>query len=100
MPHSLSTQDATTPGGLLLVLAVLVPFVGVLAGMVFGGRGARRVALATLAGRLLAEAVAGTAERFDVFARLPQRRFPGGGALRAPLLMLAMTWYSLRDRLG
>ncbi|MDS4042047.1 MAG: proton-conducting transporter membrane subunit [Candidatus Competibacter sp.] len=52
MPHSLSTQDATTPGGLLLVLAVLVPFVGVLTGMVLGGRGARRVALATLAAGL------------------------------------------------
>ena len=38
MPHSLSTQDVTTPGGLLLVLAVLVPFVGVLAGMVLGGQ--------------------------------------------------------------
>ena len=35
----------TTPGGLLLVLAVLVPFVGVLAGLVFGGRNAQRLAL-------------------------------------------------------
>jgi formate hydrogenlyase subunit 3/multisubunit Na+/H+ antiporter MnhD subunit len=39
----------TTPGGLLLVLAVLVPFVGVLAGMVLGSRGAQRVAFAILA---------------------------------------------------
>src|SRR5262247_2436951 len=38
----------TTPGGSLLVLAVLMPFVGVLAGLVFGGRYARRVALVTL----------------------------------------------------
>ena len=34
----------TTPGGLLLVLAVLVPFLGVLAGFVLGGRNAQRVA--------------------------------------------------------
>jgi gamma-glutamylputrescine oxidase len=57
------------------------------------------VGLATLAGKLMAEAVQGTAERFDVFAALPHPRFPGGPALRWPLLVLAMTWYALRDRL-
>ena len=39
----------TTPGGLLLALAVLVPFVGVLAGLVLGGRNAQRVAFLTMA---------------------------------------------------
>lgn len=58
------------------------------------------VALATLAGRLLAEAARGPSVGFDAMARLPQRRFPGGAALRHPLLVLAMTWYALRDRLG
>ncbi|MGP3697464.1 NAD(P)/FAD-dependent oxidoreductase [Rhodobacter sp. NSM] len=58
------------------------------------------VALATLAGRLMAEAVAGQAERFDLMASLPQPSFPGGAALRWPMLVLAMTWYSMRDRLG
>jgi gamma-glutamylputrescine oxidase len=57
------------------------------------------VAMATLAGKLMAEAVQGTAERFDVFARLPQPGFPGGGALRWPLLVLAMSWHAMRDRL-
>ncbi len=57
------------------------------------------VAIATLAGRLIAEAVSGDATRFDVFAGIPQRPFPGGAALRWPLLALAMTWYGLRDRL-
>ncbi len=57
------------------------------------------VAIATLAGKLIAEALAGDATRFDVFAGLPQRPFPGGAAMRWPLLVLAMTWYSLRDRL-
>ena len=55
--------------------------------------------IATLAGKLMAEAVQGTAERFDVFAGLPQPRFPGGAALRWPLLVLAMSWYAMRDRL-
>jgi gamma-glutamylputrescine oxidase len=58
------------------------------------------VALATLAGRILAEAVAGQAERFDLMAKLPTPQFPGGVALRWPILVLAMTWYSMRDRLG
>ncbi|SEN17926.1 gamma-glutamylputrescine oxidase [Gemmobacter aquatilis] len=58
------------------------------------------VAMATLAGKLMAEALRGQAERFDLMAALPQPRFPGGVALRWPLLVLAMTWFSLRDRLG
>ena len=58
------------------------------------------VAMASLAGRILAEAVAGQAGRFDLMASLPQMAFPGGAALRSPLLVLAMTWYALRDRLG
>ncbi|HEV7368282.1 FAD-binding oxidoreductase [Arenibaculum sp.] len=57
------------------------------------------VALAGLAGKLMAEAVAGTAERFDVFARLPHQSFPGGALLRTPALVLAMAWYRLRDLL-
>jgi multicomponent Na+:H+ antiporter subunit D len=49
----------TTSGGLLLVLAVLVPFVGVLAGFALGGRNAQRVAMVTiLAGLGLAIAIA------------------------------------------
>ncbi|MCC7320308.1 MAG: FAD-binding oxidoreductase [Rubellimicrobium sp.] len=69
----------------------------VLSGAGFSGHG---VALAGIAGRVMAEAVAGQAGRFDAMAALPVPRFPGGAALRAPLLTLAMTWYGLRDRLG
>jgi gamma-glutamylputrescine oxidase len=43
--------------------------------------------------------VRGTAGRFDLLADLPKPRFPGGTALRWPLLVLAMSWYVLRDRL-
>ena len=38
----------TTPGGLLLPLAVLVPFLGMIAGLVLGGRNAQRVAMVTI----------------------------------------------------
>ncbi len=70
---------------------------GVFSASGYSGHG---VAMATLAGKLMAEAVSGTAERFDLMASLPQHRFPGGGALRTPLLVLAMSWFTLRDRLG
>ena len=62
----------------------------------FSGHG---VALATLGGKLAAETVAGQAERFDIMAHVPSRRFPGGVALRWPLLVMAMVWFSLRDKL-
>lgn len=70
---------------------------GVFAAGGFSGHG---VALTGLAGKILAEAVAGDAERFDLWRKLPTPKFPGGAMARAPLLTLAMTWYSLRDRLG
>jgi gamma-glutamylputrescine oxidase len=53
-----------------------------------------------LLGRLLAEAIGGQQERFDVFARLPHLPFPGGQRFRAPLSTLGSLWYTLRDRLG
>jgi gamma-glutamylputrescine oxidase len=62
----------------------------------FSGHG---ISLAGIAGQLVAEAIAGTAERFDVFARIPHRNFPGGMLLRRPALALAMLWYRLRDLL-
>ncbi len=57
-------------------------------------------ALASLAGQIMADTVAGQAERFDLMAGLKLPSFPGGRALRSPLLALAMTWFFLRDRLG
>ena len=62
----------------------------------FSGHG---IALTGLAGKLVAEAIAGQAERFDVFARIPHREFPGGQALRRPALVLAMLYYRLKDLL-
>jgi gamma-glutamylputrescine oxidase len=57
------------------------------------------VALTGVAGKVIAEAIAGTAERFDVFTRLPHTTFHGGKLLRTPTLALAMLWFRLRDLL-
>lgn len=63
----------------------------------FSGHG---VQIATLAGKLIAEAVAGTAERFDVMARIPSPRFPGGTLLRWPGLVAGMLYHAVKDRIG
>ena len=57
------------------------------------------VVLTTLAGDLIAQAMRGHAERFDLFAGLPARPFPGGKMLRHPLYVAGMLYYALRDRL-
>ena len=57
------------------------------------------VVLTTLAGDLIAQAMRGHAERFDLFADLPARPFPGGKTLRHPLYVAGMLYYALRDRL-
>jgi len=58
------------------------------------------VAMSTLAGRIMAEAVAGPSADFDLMSRTAPLVFPGGVGFRTPLLALAMTWYAMRDRLG
>lgn len=62
----------------------------------FSGHG---VSLTGLAGQMVAQAVAGQAERFDLFARLQHRRFPGGKWLRTPSLVLGMAYHQLMDKL-
>ena len=62
----------------------------------FSGHG---IALTGIAGKLVAETIAGQAERFDLFTRLKHRNFPGGPALRMPGLVLAMLWFRLKDLL-
>ncbi len=99
-------QLAETPidyawGGTLAITMNRLPAFGRLEPNTFYAQGysGQGVVLTSLAGKLIAEAVAGTAERFDVMARLPQRDFPGGTLLRWPGLVAGMLYYSLRDKL-
>ncbi len=62
----------------------------------FSGHG---LALTGLAGKVVAEAIAGNAARFDTFARIRHRPFPGGRLLRTPALVAGMAYYRLRDLL-
>ncbi|HSW09164.1 NAD(P)/FAD-dependent oxidoreductase [Aquabacterium sp.] len=63
----------------------------------FSGHG---LALTGLAGQLVAEAMNGDATRFDTFARIRHKPFPGGRMLRTPALVLGMAWYRMKDALS
>jgi len=89
-------------GGTLAITRTRLPYLGtpapgLLSASGYSGHG---VALATLAGRVLAEACRGDSADFEALAELPCPRFPGGRRLRPPLLALAMGWFALRDRLN
>ncbi len=87
-------------GGTLAITMNRMPHFERVAGNVLSlsGYSGHGLALATLAGQIAAETIAGQAERFDIMASVPTRRFPGGASLRSPLLVLAMLWFSLRDK--
>ncbi|MEO0618793.1 MAG: FAD-binding oxidoreductase [Pseudomonadota bacterium] len=89
-------------GGTLAITSSRLPLVRRLGPSVWSASGfsGHGVAIAPMAGKLIADAITGETDGFNVFARLPTLPFPGGKSLRHPLLVLAMTWYALRDRLG
>lgn len=62
----------------------------------FSGHG---LALAGMAGRMVAEAIAGQAERFDVLSRIRHAPFPRGAWIRRPAVALGVWYYRLRDLL-
>lgn len=91
-----------TWGGTLGITMKRMPFFARLTPTMISASGysGHGVGTATQAGKLVAEAIAGQSEGFDTMARVPTPAFPGGAGLRTPLLILAMTWFSMRDRLG
>lgn len=101
-PQLASTKVDYTWGGFVDITMNRAPDFGRIAPNVyylqgFSGHG---VALTGLAGKLVAEAIAGQAERLDLMAKIPHHDFPGGKLLRTPALVLGMAWYRLRDALG
>jgi gamma-glutamylputrescine oxidase len=98
-PELADARVAFTWGGFVDITMNRAPDFGRLSSNVYYAQGfsGHGIALTGMAGRLMAEAVAGSASRFDLFARLKHRDFPGGRAFRAPALILATAWYRLRD---
>jgi gamma-glutamylputrescine oxidase len=87
-------------GGLVSITRTRLPHFGQLGDLYFAhGYSGMGVLMATFAGKLIAEAMAGKPERFDLMASFAPQAFPGGPALRGPLHTAGMLWYALRDRL-
>ena len=94
------TEFAWT-GNFLLTLSRM-PQVGRIGNNLYYSQGCsgHGVTYTHLAGKIIAEALRGQAERFDAFAGLPHYPFPGGQRFSAPLSALGALYYNLRDRIG
>ncbi len=90
-----------TWGGYIAITSNRIPDCGRLSPTVYYAHGysGQGVALSGLYGKLMAEAIRGTAGRFDLLARIKHLPFPGG-VLRTPLLVAAMMYYRIRDALS
>jgi gamma-glutamylputrescine oxidase len=93
--------DYAWTGNFLLTLSRL-PQVGRIGSNIYYSQGCsgHGVTYTHLAGKILAEAIRGQAERFDAFANLPHYPFPGGRLLRIPFTAMGALYYQLRDKLG
>jgi gamma-glutamylputrescine oxidase len=88
-------------GGTLAITLDRMPHVGKIGDNLFFAHGysGHGVALAGIAGKLIADAVQGTAEKFDVMAKIRHQPFPGG-PIRMPMLAIGMLYYKLRDMMS
>lgn len=87
-------------GGTLAVTMKRMPHFGRKSPRVYWAQGysGHGIAMANMGGQLVAEAIAGQAERFDLFANLNHQAFPGGTLLRWPALVAGMLFYKMLDR--
>jgi len=101
-PHLRDVRIDYAWGGTLAITMRRMPYLARVAPNILSASGysGHGVGTATHAGQLMALAIQGQTEGFNTMSHVPALPFPGGPALRSPLLMLAMTWFSLRDRLG
>lgn len=101
-PHLKDVRIDYAWGGTLGITMKRFPYLARVAPNILSASGysGHGVGTATHAGQLMARAIEGQDEGFDTMGCIPTPAFPGGGALRTPLLILAMTWYAMRDRLG
>lgn len=93
--------DYAWSGNFALTLS-RIPHMGRLSPTVYFSHGdsGHGVTTTHLLGKILGEAVAGHAQRFDVWSSLPNFPFPGGKTFRVPLTALGAWYYGLRDKFG
>jgi glycine/D-amino acid oxidase-like deaminating enzyme len=88
-------------GGTIGVPLNRVPLIGRISSDIFycQGYSGHGVNVTHLAGRILADAVAGTVERFDLFANIKSFTVPGAHLFGKPMVALGMLYYQIKDRL-
>ncbi|WP_435606742.1 NAD(P)/FAD-dependent oxidoreductase [Pseudomonas knackmussii] len=104
-PHLADVRVDFEWGGMIGIGANRLPQIGCLPdqtnvyfAQAYSGHG---VNATHLAGKLLAEAIAGQhSNGFELFAKVPHITFPGGKLLRSPLLALGMAWYRFKEALS
>ena len=99
-PQLADTRIDYAWGGLVSISMTRMPHIGRMGDLFYAhGYSGQGVLIPALAGKVIAEAMSGTAERLDILASVAPPEFPGGAVLRSPLYVLGMLWYALRDRL-
>ncbi|MDH3748772.1 MAG: FAD-binding oxidoreductase [Gammaproteobacteria bacterium] len=88
-------------GGTIGVPINRVPQLGRVSPTVFycQGYSGHGVNVTHLAGTIIADAIAGTVERFDMFANLKPFIVPGAYVFSKPMVALGMLYYRIKDRL-
>lgn len=88
-------------GGTIGVPVTRVPILGRIAPNVFycQGYSGHGVNVTHLAGRIMADAVAGTMEQFDLFASVKPLIVPGAHLFTKPMVALGVLYYQIKDRL-
>ncbi|MCG8503752.1 MAG: FAD-binding oxidoreductase [Sphingomonadales bacterium] len=88
-------------GGRMGVTLNRIPHIGRMGDGIYCAQGyaGHGINMAHLAGRLLAEAMAGENERFDLFGKIRHAPLPGGKFFANPLMSLALFYYRLKDLL-
>jgi len=88
-------------GGTIGIPVTRVPQLGKLASNVFycQGYSGHGVNVTHLAGKIMADAVAGTMEQFDIFADVKPLVVPGAASFYKPMVALGVLYYQIKDRL-
>lgn len=86
-------------GGKIGIVVNRVPLLGRIGPNVFYAMGysGHGVNMTHACGEIIADAVAGTLEKMDIFAQVPHRKLPFGQAVGGNLVALGMLYYRLRD---
>lgn len=99
-PQIANTRIDYAWGGLVSISMTRMPHIGRMGDLFYAhGYSGQGVLIPALAGKVIAEAMSGTAARLDILSSIAPPEFPGGAMLRSPLYVLGMLWYALRDRL-